>query len=464
MPPRIRSIDVPYAPTLTPTTTLWVVPTVHPAFLLRGGGHLIRAVAVDLARAMRVAVHGEPSWDPGQLLGAEPLGVGKIGRWIEETIEAGCRVAVDVENSLEYRGIAVLTHIGIARGYDGDHRAPDRSSICISLIDRTTGRRIYTTPGEARIKRGVKELLRSRSIVKVMQNGPHDVDVLIGNGYGPIRGYSFDTLVAHQALWCEEPHDLGYLGSRYLDIDRWKEEVKGGGGTMYRVPEPVFRIYNATDAAGTLAIVPHLEAELETAGPSVKGLFERKMAVSHLARRIGARGLFVDQDRLEEVRSNYMGRIEVCLKVLRRISGNPSFDPNKTRDLRYVIYRRFKAPVTARTPKLREPTLKADLLPRLRPYVPPDGKEFIDQYLIWKSSTKIESTYLRSGWRDNGGGLHGIEIINGVVHSLLSVTTAVTDRWSSSSPNIQNLPRGDPDDPESDVRAIYVARPRMKIY
>jgi len=433
----------------------WVVPTLHPAFLLRGAGQYTRAVIVDLARAMRIAAVGRPEWDEGTLYTTP--GPRFAAAWLAETRRARCRVGVDVENEISYRGRAVLTHVGVSRGYDGDARAPDRSSLCVWLR-RRDGKPTFTPGGEALARGAIRDLLGDPRVAKVLQNGSHDVDVLAWNGLGPVNGYGFDTLVAHQACHPEEPHSLGYLATRYTDAGAWKEEVKGGGG-LQRVNEVVVRRYNALDAAVTLALAPRLEADVARGGPAVATLFRGKMQVAELARRIGARGLWVDQERLAMARDTYADRLRSGRVSLGQLSGQVDFDPQKPIHLREALYGRFRAPIVARTPKTRAPTLSQSLLPRLRPYLSPEGKRFIDSLLAWKSSAKIESTYLREGWRDSSGRLHGVEIIDGSVHSLFSVTVTPTDRWASREPNLQNIPTGDPNDPVSNIRGIYTARP-----
>lgn len=433
----------------------WSIGIVHPAFLLRGSGNFAFPTILDLAKIQEMAARGGPSWDDGRLI-SEPLPANQVKAWLEQTIKSGCRTGVDVENQRVYRGRSILTHVGIARGYDGDVRSPDRSALCISLVNYG-GQPTYGQPALETVRLAIRAFMRGPN-PKTLQNGSHDVDVLNFAGLGPVENYDHDTLIAHQCVCAELPHDLAFLGATYLDAPAWKQEVKGGGELTDRVSERDFRLYNAKDAARTLALDPPLHRPIH-AEKVLTSFYDRKMRAGHLARRIGARGFYVDQDRLKETREAFAAKLEKNLKRMRDAVQSPHLDPNKTRVLRKIIYEYFDAPILSRTAKTRQGRLTADLLPRLRRHLPPEGREFVDAYLEWKAAAKVESTYLRHGWRSRDGKLHGLELIDGSAHSLFSVTVTPTDRWASRDPNMQNIPEGVPEDPFTNIRRIYRARP-----
>jgi len=448
---------------------MWVVPTLHPAFLIRGGGQHTDAVIADLARAMRIVHFGAPQVDEGELLPNPTLS--QIILWIDQTLKAQCRIAVDVENEPINRIVAPLTHVGLARGYDNDPRAPDKSAICIWFVRRDTSR-VYTWGAEQEICDSLNELLANELVNKVMQNGQHDCDVLISHGY-TVRGFTDDTMILHQCLEPEAPHGLDYLASIYTDRPRWKDELKGLGGLATADEQEVI-LYNLADTAATLEIYGKLKPRLSR--PLAKSrmrldvtpLYIQKMATQDIARRMSAGGMPVSMARYEEAREywgyfnsgkgEWTGRIGEALTEMQRLVGDEHLDPHKASHLNWAVYKHFGAPIIRRTKSGTKNALDAATIAKVRPYVGPDGKQFIDRLLEWKSASKIESTYLRPSWRDRKGRVHGLEILHdGCVHTSFSVTIPPTDRWSSSSPNLQNWPEGNgPDDP-ANLRRIVEA-------
>lgn len=102
-----------------------------------------------------------------------------------------------------------------------------------------------------------------------------------------------DTMLKHSVLYSDMPHDLGFLGSIYSSMNRWKHLRESQAKELYA----------GCDAFGTMEVDAALDRELDSDPPS-RVVYERYVRplvpIIHRSRMTGLR---TDQRRIEEVRS-----------------------------------------------------------------------------------------------------------------------------------------------------------------
>lgn len=192
---------------------MYILPVLHPAYLLRGKWGLEPAQIHSLRQAKALAEGAEytpvdvSKAPEGSLL--DPT-LEEIERWFSEL--SGAAVAVDIETAGEH-----LVCIGLC--------AVDQLCPIVIRIRRCGGELAWSG---SHLRRIVEHLYRffAGTIPKVFHNGQNfDVPYLERLGF-VVNGYAFDTMLAHFVAYPEMPKGLAFLSGIYLQIPNWKYLVK----------------------------------------------------------------------------------------------------------------------------------------------------------------------------------------------------------------------------------------------
>jgi uracil-DNA glycosylase family 4 len=162
----------------------------------------------------------------------------------------------------------------VESAFDTEYNPENRHFLCYSLYD---GKRLHVSE---KLEPGV---LLDRPTNVIMHNAPADIEFLERMG---IKYQYEDTMHAHAVLWSDLPHDLGFLGSLYAPINRWKH--------LMRI-NPV--TYSAADAYGTWHVWKALEAELERDVFSKQLYHNIQKRLIPIIMRAESRGVRVNPDK-----------------------------------------------------------------------------------------------------------------------------------------------------------------------
>lgn len=196
----------------------YVVPILHPAYIMLGLFGLEPAQVLYLKRVRRVL----DGWDP-PIPPIEPGPPGCITRPTSEDM-ADWRAAlaslpdqtvtVDIENA----GPHILC-IGFCRVAD---------LVAISIPFRKKGGAPWWfAPFLPLVIEWVDEILSNPEIPKVFHNGQaHDVPILERTGF-VVRGFTDDTMLMQHVCYPEMPKKLEFLGILYAGMPAWKWLSKG---------------------------------------------------------------------------------------------------------------------------------------------------------------------------------------------------------------------------------------------
>lgn len=200
--------------TLSPLGERWVLPTYHPAAVLRLW-KLFHTVAHDLARARAWS----ESVQPPTLLSPTIYTAAKaaeISAAHEGLIASGWLCALDIETS---RGQIDTVALGTAE-----------CVLVVPFVDVAQPSRSWfgNDADEHAAIRALKELCEDRAVPKVLQNGTYDAYWLWRQWGIAVRSYAHDTRLMHHALYPELPKSLGYLAATYVPIAPWKH-TRGWG-------------------------------------------------------------------------------------------------------------------------------------------------------------------------------------------------------------------------------------------
>lgn len=118
----------------------------------------------------------------------------------------------------------------------------------------------------------------------IMHNSPADLTFVERMFMGIPFSYD-DTMHAHAVLWSDFPHDLGFLGSLYANINRWKHLMQTNS-----------LVYSAADALATWDVWEHLKQEFTRDQQSWNIYKNIQLRLVPIIRDAEAMGIRVNQD------------------------------------------------------------------------------------------------------------------------------------------------------------------------
>lgn len=264
-------------PLVLPPNLRYVIPTLHPAAVIRTGYASTPALFFDCDRACRAVSDSN----------FRPL------RLTDEQLPVGNAISFDIENTRTPVGWGAITDIALAAG--------DRGST--------------SSPWGPESRELARILLSDPERPKVGFNLAHDVTRLRNEGVDVVGPY-FDCMLAAQLLQPDLYKSLNATISLYLDAIRHKH-----------LSTINMELYNRLDAVRTLQLVPILQEQLQETGQTK--VFETEMrALPHLI-NLQYNGIQVDRDALllERARQH-----QALMEHTNRFSGlapgvNPSSNP-----------------------------------------------------------------------------------------------------------------------------------------
>lgn len=197
---------------------LKILPTFHPAYLMRGQEHLRPVVLFDLMKAKRQSEF--PEVRRPQRFVHIPETLDDIHAAIE-LIKRSEYLSIDIETRED-----IITCIGFAWAKD--------KTLVIPLMDyRRRGCAYWSENEEPEVWSLIKKLCHLPQ-PKIFQNGLYDLHFL-WRRYGiTVANCEHDTMLLHHSLQPEVQKGLGFLGSIYCDEPAWKTMRNRGKGTIKR--------------------------------------------------------------------------------------------------------------------------------------------------------------------------------------------------------------------------------------
>lgn len=237
-----------------------VVPTLHPAALLRGRDEesglskFEETVKADIGKAIRLT-RERPRWDERVIWERDSVGrLKNLFPTPEEVIEF-CRNALghptstDVESTGEQVMAAQLMCAGFA--------SSNGTALCVPFLKRG-GSRYWAPHDEQRVRWAVGQLLADRSTVKILHNKEFDKTVYWLNGL-PVDGPTEDCYVESETEFLTE---FGWR--KYDDIKQGTKlaTVSKTGQLEYqdffrRVSKPYTGVIHTIETAHSRAVVTH---------------------------------------------------------------------------------------------------------------------------------------------------------------------------------------------------------------
>ena len=379
-----------------------IIATYHPAFISRDISHLAPCLE-DFVRVKEVLEYGVP-----------------------EKVEAKY-----------YHGVSPYKkHVVVDLETTGlDMFAPDGDILCVGTSNKDhTG---YCTPDVER----TRKVLTDPSVVKIGHNAKFDYKWLRTKGIR-MRGSLHDTLVAAHLLDENLPsYGLKELAIQYTNMGRYAEPmeraVKLVKKDMRKVPAKIRDHYCAMDVDATHQLYALFKPQLKEQG--LWPLYQLSMAGMKVMAEAECSGVKIDMTRHAYLSKLYRKKITRFGSEIKEVAGE-DFNVNSTVQLANLLVTQMGMPVISMTKKNRISMTKATLLQML-PY---DKSDVLKKVLLYRKYNKEYGLYFKEGCK--------FVSADGFVHTDIKIHGARTGRYSSTNPNLQNIPK------VSQLKTMFVSR------
>lgn len=296
----------------------------------------------------------------------------------------------------------------------------------------------------------LKPILEDESIGKIGQNIKYDMTILKWYGI-ELKGFLFDTMIAHYLCEPDMRHKLDYLTEAYLDYKMVPiEDLIGKSGknqlNMRDISIEKVSKYAAEDADLTLQLVPILKKML--ADNELTYVYDKieEPLISVLC-NIEFEGVNINVDFLHE----YSKELEKLIVNKEReifISAGSHFNIASPKQVGEILFDRLKIPYRWKKTSSGQYSTDVDKLDELA-----HEHKIVNEILEFRKYAKLKSTYVDA-----------LPLLvnskTGRIHSSFNQARAATGRLSSENPNMQNIPIKDESGRE--IRKAFI--PRDKDY
>lgn len=293
-----------------------LVPTYHPAFLLRGQYIHRYTVVHDLKRAKEESKSRARLLTPRNLY-IDPIFPDVIA-WLKDCLRHK-RVATDIE--------CLNNHVSC---FSVAQSATE--CMCIPLIGRN-GQDRWTVDQEVEIWSLYARLLSDPAITKVNQNILFDISFLFQQNHIRSRGKFDCTMIAQSLAYPDFPKGLDWICSIYTREPYYKDD-----GKLWSKPwvdmERFWR-YNALDSAVALEAIDPLYEELRD--QDLMETYRDTIALFDPLMYMMAHGIKVNIERLDETRTEAKALLEKRTLELREVA-EWDFNPASPKQCQEYFY------------------------------------------------------------------------------------------------------------------------------
>lgn len=293
----------------------------------------------------------------------------------------------------------------------------------------------------------LRPFFENEQIVKIGQNLKYDIKVL-KNYDVEVKGFLFDTMIAHYLINPDMRHNMDVLAETYLQYQpKAIEDLIGKKGkgqkSMRDVALEDIKEYAAEDADITYQLKEVFAPKLEQS--KTRELFDKieSPLVSVLA-DMEAEGIRLDVPYLKQLSTELLSESQTLQAKIFQVAGE-EFNLASPKQLGVILFDKLKiGSGKIKKTKTGQYATGEEVLSELA-----KDNEIVRDILEWRQIVKLQNTYVDALPTQ-------INPKTGRVHTDYMQAVAATGRLSSNNPNLQNIPvrteRG------QKVRKAFVAR------
>lgn len=401
-----------------------IIPTWHPAYLLRQF-HEKYTSQKDWEKIKRYS-RGATIPHTHEMFEISPT-IEDIERFevlVSNKVNSGQKVSIGLDLETEYIEDSPLDTpiklVGMALS--------DSHAIVVPFIKQDGSRYWESKDEELRAIVAVGNILENPNVEIVTHNSMFDITVLMNHGF-PVNARMYDTMIAQYLCYHPSQQSLEYLASIHADVPMWKVSVGKS--------DEEYRRYNAKDSTILLRIKRVLDKDIEDS--RLRYLCDIAMNVIKPTCRMMLNGVSIDSARHASIKLELEQRLENLKGQLGILAGE-RFNPDSPSQVGHILFDKFKFKSGVKTKKGKKST-GSDVLNRLANRYP--DNEFIEALLEYRHYSQQYKTFVKDIYIQE----------DGRVHSEFKLTRVPTGRYSSSNPNLQNLPARQ--DEDGFIRGMY---------
>ncbi len=275
-----------------------------------------------------------------------------------------------------------------------------------------------------------KMVFSSDRIKKVGQNIKYDIQVLINYDI-TVKGYLFDTMIAHYLIQPDLKHNLQYLSENCLNYTPVPiEELIGSKGkaqqSMRNVNINVIKDYACEDADLTWQLYKILEKELDANG--LTELSQRiEMPLIRVLSDMENSGFSLNTKDLNIYAGVLRNQIIDVEKEIFKLAG-VEFNISSPKQLGEILFEKLNIPGNVQKTKTKQYSTSEEVLVKFK-----DKHDIVSKVLEYRALKKLLSTYVDALPKL-------INTKTGKIHTSFEQAWVTTGRLSSKNPNMQNIP------------------------
>jgi len=294
--------------------------------------------------------------------------------------------------------------------------------------------------------RWFKKQMATPDIQKVMHNATYDAGWLRAEGV-EVQGKLIDTMIAAPLVNENRfSYSLNNLGRDYIDMRKDERMLRAAAkdwgidpkADMWKLPPKFVGAYAEQDALMTLKLWEYLQIELSK--DELGHIFELETSLIPMMLDMRAKGVRVDLDKAARVKKDLEGKAKQVHKSIKDKTG-VDIQPWASAS----VQKMFEAL------NLQYPTTDAGAPSFTKQYLSSHPHEMCQQLVRLRELDKASSTFVESILRHEHKGRIHCEF-----HQLRSDDGGtVTGRFSSSNPNLQQIPARDPEI-KAAIRGLFI--------
>ncbi len=291
-----------------------------------------------------------------------------------------------------------------------------------------------------------RQVLENEAIEKVGQNIKYDAVVFLNYGV-EVRGYWFDTMIAHYLLEPELRHGMDYLAETYLKYSPIPiESLIGKGAKQLSMRDiRVERVaeYAAEDADVTLQLGHYFQPKLKEE-EGLQNLYDTmERPLIKVIVDMEYEGIRIDGDLLRNYSKDLEKSIADLEQEIYKLAGL-QFNIASPKQIGEVLFDRMKLPYRWQKTKTGAYSTDEAILTEMAVEHP-----FVAEILKHRGLSKLKSTYVDALPLQ-------VHPRTGRVHTSFNQALAATGRLASNNPNLQNIPIKTPEGRK--VREAFIPR------
>ncbi len=290
---------------------------------------------------------------------------------------------------------------------------------------------------------GLRELLEDEAVDKVFHNAKFDLRMLEFSGY-KVRGRVWDTMIFGHLLDGDQSLKLENMAKRYLPRARWKvvDELntwfddngipKAKRGRHFAdLPPGILEKRNTGDAVSTMLL---FQKFYHTVAVTFPLLLEQEHNLIPVVKKMENRGIVVDYDEVHRQMDEYAAMVDDVVLFCEGVVGWEGFNLNSKAHQEELLDKAGLLDQIQERTKTGHKRLNDWNLRLLRHPV-------AHMLMMGKAAAKMRDTFLDQAERLSvPTKIDGLAGNYGVLHTTYNQTGTVTGRFSSSGPNLQNIP------------------------